>query len=630
MPNKLNGPLMNSNFSITGGKSFTVAGNPLKVFVVGAMTSEYFYIKGEANQTNELGEPRQLLKYNRSEYQASQFALANAKYTFGKSNSNYIAYNTLYIHDNKQSVVNYRGFSISGVDDISAPNAFDNLIRRQQTNNNVLLVNQLISEINLSDRLALDVRTSFNLVRGDEPDRRQNSWIGDGNGENYVPNTNSPAYNHRFFSTLKENEMAAIVSGTYKINEEKTKLTVGYSFRNTARDFEYVQFNFDNSGPNPVDPNDPDAYYNQESLDNGDLQLETSRGTGSDALIPFYYTADRQIHAGFANFVHEFSSKFSINAGVRLESINQKVIWSTGADIIRPGIPGDNTVDRNNLYVLPSVNAKYTLSENDQLRFASSMTYTYPQFKEVAPFLYEDPRANVFGNTALEPSKNINFDLKYEHYFTQNGLIAVTGFYKHIQNAINMVQASSAALEYSYVNTGDADVMGAEVEFKNDLINFGKIANRQSVLSAGINVSYLYATQGLRNRTSEGVQFLPNAKSTGLEGASPWLVTGDLTYTNASERGRKLTASAIFNYFSTRIGSLGAATIENVNERAIPTLDFVTRYELNHHFTVNLSVKNILNPEYKLDREVSSTGNFDTISSYRRGVTSSIGLSYRL
>ncbi len=80
----------------------------------------------------------------------------------------------------------------------------------------------------------------------------------------------------------------------------------------------------------------------------------------------------------------------------------------------------------------------------------------------------------------------------------------------------------------------------------------------------------------------------------------------------------------------TRIGSLGAATIENVNERSIPTLDFVTRYELNHHFTVNLSVKNILNPEYKLDREVSSTGNFDTISSYRRGVTSSIGLSYRL
>jgi outer membrane receptor protein involved in Fe transport len=625
-PNKISGTLPNLDLSVSGGRAFNLAGNSLKLFAVASMSSDYTFKEGKASFTNTEGQYRNDYTYKKYEYHATQFALSNVTYEYGRNN--FLSYNLIYIHDNKQYVADFKGFSLNGVDDINEPNAYDMLVKRQQTNNNSLMVNQLINRTNISDKLSLDVSGSFNTIRGDEPDRRQNYLIGDGTGENYVANNSSPAFNHRFFATLKENEIALNTVLTYQLNE-KGRVVAGYNFRTTDRSFDFVQYNFAHPSGASVDPDNLDGYFNQENINNGTIVMETSRGKigNPNALIPFYYEGSRNVHAGYLNFHHEFNDAWSFLAGVRFEKFSQEIVWSVGGDERRENISGDNTVNRNKNYILPSLGVKFNASDNDQIRFSVSQTYTYPQFKELAPFLYEDVNENVFGNPNLRPATNLNFDLKYEHYFSGDELVAVTGFYKVISNAINMVQVNSAALEYSYLNTGDATVFGGEIEVRKKIFNFSR--SESSYITMGSSISYLYSNQVLENDPDSEVQFIPTHQNTQLEGASPWLVNTDITFHNNGSNGKRITSALVLNAFSKRVYSLGTSGQDNIYERGVPALDWISKIGLSHRLNISFSLRNILNPEYRTTKKVLSTGKDDIISSFKKGTTSSIGLSYR-
>ena len=47
--------------------------------------------------------------------------------------------------------------------------------RRQQANDNLLIVNQLMTNWGLTKTLSLDAGASYNIVKGNEPDRRINN-----------------------------------------------------------------------------------------------------------------------------------------------------------------------------------------------------------------------------------------------------------------------------------------------------------------------------------------------------------------------------------------------------------------------------------------------------------------------
>jgi TonB-dependent receptor len=619
-PNQTERPLLNSGLSISGGKNFAIKNNSLKTFLLASMTSEYLFIEGVVRQVNPTGGVRQDFTYDKSEYSTSQIVLGNANYQFGVNKNNSISYNGIFIHDNDQAVGNYTGFSLNANDDIQDPNAYKTFVRRQQQNNNSLFVNQLLTEFNFTDKVKLNLGGSFNIAKGDEPDRRSNFYIFD--GEDYTINSGSPAYNHRFYSSLEENDFAANVALTYLFKKQSTdKLVVGYNFRSTQRDFESTQFNFDFGQGDLVEVNNPDALFNQQSLDNNRFDLTTGRGFAANALTPFTYNGDRIIHSVFANSVVTLSSAFTVSLGLRFESFRQQVDWDTNLQELNPNNPEANRSVRNPSYVLPSVNLKYSLSENDFLRLASSLSYTFPQFKEVAPFFYENVNDASFGNPDLQPAENFNTDIRYEHYFTNSEFISVTGFYKRIANAINRVQVSSAANELSYVNTGDANVAGVEIETRKSIV---------SSIDMGLNVSYLYSNQGLEDVPTDKLVFQPTDKESALEGASPLLVNADVTYKKEFSTNKKLTTSLNFNYFSDRIFSIGAPTGNNhIIENNVARLDIITKLALSHRVSIGLNLRNLLNPSYKLTKEIDS-GKDEIISSYKRGVGASLSFTYKL
>jgi outer membrane receptor protein involved in Fe transport len=615
---------LNNSVSLQLGKKFAFNNNDsFSALIIGSLDNRYVYQNGNTKVINAQGLPLRDLKFSKYNYNVSQILMGNFVYRFDEKG--FITYNSLYIHNNTQAVGDYTGQS-ANISEEEGDSAF---IRRQQVNNNNLFVNQLLFDFKISKRLGLNVDAGYNLTRGNEPDRRQNTYVFDGN--NYEVATGTPSYNHRFFSDLSEDEVTGKAYLDYKIGEDsdnipkKGNLRIGYNFRKTDRNFNFLQFNHDFPSPTVVDIDNPDGLFNQENLSNGTFRLVTNNGFSSDfdPLTPFFYEGQKTVHAGFAQFLYSFTDKLSAIAGIRYENVNQYVNWNTNLSSSEFDLNVDPSTLKKN-YFLPSINLKYSIIESSIFRLAGSKTYTFPQFKEVAPFLYEDVNFASFGNPGLKPSDNYNVDIKYEYYLSSDEIISLTGFYKRIINPINRIQVNSAANQLSYINSGNkADVAGAELEIRKNI--FDKESDNgetQNNLSAGLNASYLYSKQDLSdpstNFTNEHDQ---------LEGASPLLLNSDLTY-RLKKSNSDITASAVLNYFSDRIYSIGVQQKGNIVETGISTLDFVLRSELGNHLGLNFAAKNVLDPNLELTQK-DVNGNKIVINNFKKGIIFSLGINYK-
>lgn len=607
--------LLNTSFSISGGKKFEVGDNTLSVFLVGSMDNSYRFQEGFNRQTTSTGDIYQDQDYKKYNYSVSQLVMSNIKYSFSSGNS--ISLNNIYIHKNNQSVGEYEGFNNPEQDgDLE-------FLRRQQQNNNNLLVNQIIGKFKLNEKIDLDAKGSFNLIRGSEPDRRSNKFLFR-NGQ-YNPDPSSAGNNERYFSQLNENDLAAIVSATYKLestDDFTRNIEVGYNFRNTNRDFEALIYNHDFFSLVPIELDNPDVIFNQNNLTSGTFELETGRGSSNNprALDPFTYNGTRIINAGFGKLNYQFNEKLVSSVGIRYENIIQEVEYDT--NLATSDINGIAEV--NNDYILPSFSFKYILNDKSNLRLAGSLSYTYPQFKEVAPFQYSDISFSSQGNPDLIPSDNYNADIKWEYYFTPGELLSITGFYKHIENPIARSEIPSAGNTLTYLNVGgNASVAGIELELRKNILNrMNEDTENGYKLNFGVNVSYLNSVQELSN---------PLASFTNdedeLQGATPLLTNTDLTF-NLKQEGFDLNSTLVFNYYDDRVYSIGTRGFENIIETGIPTLDFISKSKIGEHFGVSLKLKNLLNPNFQLVRKSSGTGSEVVLSEYKKGINASLGFSY--
>src|SRR5690606_27089179 len=174
---------------------------------------------------------------------------------------------------------------------------------------------------------------------------------------------------------------------------------------------------------------------NQSQTQNvpGTYYLSTSRLRN---LKPFTYNGDLSTHAGYANFEHSLSDKFTYTLGLRAEKILQELEWETNFSISGADF-SDAKIDK--FYLLPAGTIKYSINEKQNLRAAASKTYTLPQFKEKAPFRYEGVGENSIGNPFLQPSDNYNLDIKWEVFPKGDEVISAGVFGKYIQNPISQV-----------------------------------------------------------------------------------------------------------------------------------------------------------------------------------------------
>ncbi len=615
-----------SSFGISGGKSFDIGSEGKLSFFATASFSNDFSAKinGTAKASvNGNGVANKIFsRFSELEYETNTTGMANIGYKINKNNK--LNFNTLYINTSSQSKEEFYGFII----DIA--NDGNGLIRRFNYEKNSLWINQLLGESKISERSKLNWGISYNIIDGSMPDRVQNVFRNEATG--YQLSSISAPDNHRYFQKLKEDELAANASYDYKFNKDENgdflgKITFGINERIKSRGFQATQFNVKATQGNTntiVDPNNLDLFYNQANFSNDNFRISTFRGNSQvfNALFPQTYGGDLMIHAAFANTEYKFK-KLTALLGLRGEQITQKVAWNT-----QLGSIGEDQIKKTAF--LPSIALKYELNDKQNLRFGFSKTYTLPQFKERAPFIYEEVLQVKVGNKDLYESDDYNFDIKWEMFPKSNELISVTAFGKYILNPMNEVTISSSSNDISFINTGDYGyVAGAELEYRKELFNIDTENSKK--LSAGINLSYLYSNQELdsekvKKETDFQVDFT-NTKGQ-FTGASDLLMNTDLTFFNEwNNKKSNLTTTLAYSYFSDRVNAIGTSEKGDLIDKAFGSLDFVVKSKLTEKIGLGLVAKNLLNPSINRTQE-NLNGDVNVLS-YKKGATISLNLNYQ-
>ena len=594
---------INQSYSVFGGKRFKFGKDALSLFLVASHNKDYTHYDEEVRNSTTTGTISQDLDGDISKVMTSQVAMANLEYNHARKHR--LAYNFMLVHSTEESVGDYLGMDSK----YESSDTFEGFMRRQQANDNLLIVNQLDTKWQLGKRFDLNAGASYNIVNGSEPDRRINNLVK--NGDSYVP-MKGTGIQQRYFSELDNKDLNVRAALTYKLKdsfEQRSNVQIGYMGRFVKDAFDAVEYDMSIIQRNPFDISNIrfDDYFNQNNLASGVFKL----GYQNDV-----YDVRKDIHSAYAEATYQFTQGFTANLGLKYDDVYMKVDY----DVNLHSTKGTQKIDKS--YFLPSLNLRYDLNDKHTLRLAASKTYTLPQSKEISPYRYIGVSFKSEGNPNLKPSDNYNVDLKWDWYLSPSELISITGFYKYIKNPISRIEVASAGGFLSYQNISDhATAAGVEMEVKKHLFSQSLENDGLSRLTLGVNGAYTY--------TCAKVPLATDPSGSQLEGAAPWIVNADLTYL-LRKGSNSFTGALVFNYFSDRIYTIGTQGYQDIMENGIPTLDFVASTQLGKHFSVNLKARNLLNSAHQLTRKGNADNKEVVLSKYRKGVDFSLGLTYNL
>ena len=469
-----------------------------------------------------------------------------------------------------------------------------------------LLNNQLLGHHELTSQWDVNWSASYGLTNSDEPDRRQVVFFrNEGSDKLNLFKLNQTT--NRYFGELQEKEIVGDLRTSYKWGDANL-IRVGGTYKSKKRDFESVNFYYDINALNADVTNiyDTNGYLNQENIANGTIKANI------DAQPRYNYYAGMDVWAGFAEIEYYPMESLLVNVGLRYEQAKQWVrYWTDG------GQEKKTNLDKGDFF--PALNLKYSLNETNSLRLSVSRTVTRPSFIEMAPFLYQESYGSAYirGNNELKNAYNYNIDLRYDFFPKRNNgdMFSVTGYFKKLKSPIEQTQESSGGTVIrSFRNAEDGIATGVEIEFRKELFKNFRI---------GANGSYMYTNVVL----PEGGVYTDSERA--LQGASPFLINADLSYTPQLRRESDLTLALVYNVQGPRIETVGIYGTGNIKQQTLHTMDFIASYAINKHLSLRLQMKDLLNSTIRFKQELPATGQKVEVESFRPGTHAEIGVSYR-
>ncbi len=347
------------------------------------------------------------------------------------------------------------------------------------------------------------------------------------------------------------------------------------------------------------------------------------------------YEADLRIQAGYGQAEVELpDAGLRAQFGVRYEDADQTVL-PIGSTIAPTQL--------SNSYWLPAGTITWDLAPNMQLRAHASKTIARPQFRELAPQIYQDFESDreFTGNPFLTDSKLFNAEARYEWYFARNQRLSAAGFYKKIDNPIEAAAffAGGGQLRTGFANAPQAELYGAELELQYyyPLRSLGGWFETRRLLLIG-NYTYTQSKLRVNDATIIGPDLQPVAANLLFRDGAP--LTGQSDHLANLQIGLEDTdrlsqATLLFTYASERVTNRGPIQGENrqpdIVEKPGLRVDFVAREEIKL-FGANAELKfearNILGQDYEEFQRFED--NRIDINAYDVGRSVSIGLSLKL
>ncbi|WP_347923080.1 TonB-dependent receptor [Pontimicrobium sp. SW4] len=615
------GKSINYGLSLSGGHKVSVFDKDISIFAAGSYSKSLEYAEGvfRSYRANILDNEFTDTESYTTKISTTGYLNSNIKI----NENNRVSYNFLAINKGIDNVYEQGRNGLGYVFD-QDPQENGAFVRDQNFKQTTMFVNQLLGTHNFSEIHKLTWAAGYNFVLAEEPNRIRN--------EANILDQNTVQYAHvGDFQQRKSSQKIEDIEYNGYIKDQLEfgtpdeedinpfKLNFGADFRQKERAFNSLFI-----GVRARD-------FQVPSVDN--LSLTFTESNFNNGLIlrqrdPDRYTADLKIYAGFASVDFGTNKKLSGNVGLRYEKDQIEVLWDVANYVGRVG-----SIKKNYSEVFPSANIKYQLNDKNSLRFATSLTQTLPEFKELAPFEYVSPTGRVTrGNPDLEKSDVLNIDLKWEFFPSSSELLSATTFYKKINNPINLAQTRGSSGIFQYFNTGDkADVFGLEFESRINLI---ETEDEKSILDFNANITKMWFTQDLLKEFQ-----YKNVKESDLQGASDLILNASLGYNNQKEN--EFTANLTGNYSSDKVFALGSPEDfansdilfnDEIIEKGFFTMDFVMSKELSANWQIKLVGKNLLNPAIEQTQMVRNinTGvtTNEVVSSYKKGSQFSLSLKY--
>ena len=115
---------------------------------------------------------------------------------------------------------------------------------------------------------------------------------------------------------------------------------------------------------------------------------------------------------------------------------------------------GPLNVDRSYWDYLPSLNLKFAVNDQLQLRFSASRTITRPNLADISPTTTANGNALTVtrNNPYLDPFRANNVDATIEYYLGRDGLVGASFFYKNLESLIRR-EITVQSLPVTYIRT---------------------------------------------------------------------------------------------------------------------------------------------------------------------------------
>jgi hypothetical protein len=289
------------------------------------------------------------------------------------------------------------------------------------------------------------------------------------------------------------------------------------------------------------------------------------------------------------------------------------------------GFPLVNAAIIDEWNLLPSASLIYKLEGEKygrtNLRFNYSQSIARPSIRELsdAALFDNEFRTLIYGNSDLKMAEISNYDFRAETFFENKDNVSVSLFYKDFTNHIEMGFGSSGI---TWGNVANSNVMGIEFEGRKKLGNSMELrANVTLVKSEAEFIRQDFqVVEGIKVFTVVDTIQRP------MFGQAPYLINAIFSYRSDT---LGLTATASYNVQGPRLVIAGAVRGRaDVYELPRNTLDVKVSKTVGKHFTVNLTLRDILNAPVR--RSYKLPDGWVDYDRFQYGTNYLFGLTYKL
>jgi len=337
------------------------------------------------------------------------------------------------------------------------------------------------------------------------------------------------------------------------------------------------------------------------------------------------FEATEDVYAGYIRLDQNFGKKLKMIFGVRLEQTeleySGRILNIPTKDDEDAGtkITLTHTAKEKNDYnnILPSIIAKYSISENTKLKLAWTNTISRPKYYDLVPHseIKQEDNEIEIGNPKLEPTNSMNYDVMAEHYYSNVGLLSAGFFYKSLSDISNTIELR----DFDYngktwdkfnqsINVGDADLYGFEFAFQRQLEFLpGFLKN------LGVYANYSYTHSKMKSINIDGRE----DEDLSMSGTPENNMNFSLFY-----ESKKLNIRLSLQYADDFIDEWGESAFYDRYYDKVTHMDLSAGYNINSHFSIFASANNILNEPLRYYQGDKS----HTMQAEYYGIKANIGL----